>query len=68
MEKVNETRNGTAEPAQSTPMHPWPMEVHQCKLFMRLLTNHLAANGWEADYSIPAHTRTKRDATAQYVR
>ena len=30
------------------------------------LLTHLAGNGWEADYTKPAHTRTKRDATAQY--
>ena len=30
------------------------------------LLTHLAGNGWEADYTIPAHTRTKCDATTQY--
>ena len=34
MEKVNKTRNGTAESAQSTPTHPWPTELHLRKLFV----------------------------------
>ena len=44
MEKVNKTRNGTAESAQSTPTHPWPMKLHPRNLFVhaeRFLT-HLA--------------------------
>ena len=79
MEKV---RNGTAESAQSTPTHPWPMEARPRKLFVhaerlascpseRLGTrlaerSAYAGNGWKADYSIPAHTRTKRDVPAQH--
>ena len=35
------------------------------RLADRLLIR-LAGNGWETDYAIPAHTRIKRDATAQY--
>ena len=31
---INKTRNGTAESAQSTPTHPWPAELHPCKLFV----------------------------------
>ena len=34
MERVNKTRNRTAESAQSTPTHPWPTELHPCKLFV----------------------------------
>ena len=79
MEKVNKTRNATAESAQSTPTHPWLTELHPRKLFMHAcaerererladrFTTHLAGNGWEADYRHPIHaaqTRTKRDTTA----
>ena len=58
MEKVNKTRNGTAESAQSTPTHPWLTELHPRKLFVHTergwrigLPTHLAGNGWEADYT-----------------
>ena len=34
MENVNKTWNRTAELAQSAPTHPWPTELHPCKLFV----------------------------------
>ena len=67
--------DGTAESAQSTPTHPWPTELHPRKLFcMRAWRERLADRfahsfSWKrlgSRLTIPAHTRTKRDATAQY--
>ena len=74
MEKVNKTRNGTAESAQSTPTYPWPTELHPRKLFVHACAEgdasgqicsliQLETDGKQTTCTIPAHT--KRDATAQ---
>ena len=44
MEKVNKTRNGTAELAHSMPTHQWPTELRPHKLFVygEGLLTHLA--------------------------
>ena len=65
MEKVNKTRDGTAESAQRTPTHPWPT-VRPRKLFVhteRLFSSKRQTSLYQRIY---IYTRTKRDAIADY--